>query len=196
VANAVGYNRIPCPVPEAPYRIASKQTTPTFGTKPQVELSWSACESPFACCCPCRYLVFRDGKLVGTTTDHTLTDTSPLTVGVDYNYEVYTIDANNAASPNDTCRNFAIITGEPADLTTFLILLLSILVVVVTFVTCAIIVVVYWQWPRLKPKLSNLRAYLRHKFTVTATATTRSAARIPSLEMAEMEDEAPRGSVL
>eukprot|EP00727_Mastigamoeba_balamuthi_P010971 m51a1_g6497 hypothetical protein (1355) ;mRNA; r:196832-202122 len=143
-ASAQAVYEVACPAePEAPYDVASEQVTPTFSVAAHVRLRWRACESPVACCCPCRWAVLgEDGALLGVAEGTNFTDARGVERGRRYVYTVRTIDRRGVWSPQSTCRSFAVLQGRPADLTTFVVLvsLVSTLTAVGVLAAAAVVV--------------------------------------------------------
>lgn len=143
---------VQCPIPEAPNNVSFKQVASAF-SKNRVMLTWKGCENELFCCCPCSWMVFRDGVYIGTSKERSFNDSFNLDEGVDYNYSVITVDAGGLMSPSDTCRNAVLVTGESADITTYVIIFASAAVFILTVITSIVVVLVYLNWEKIDSKL-------------------------------------------
>lgn len=143
---------VQCPTPEAPNNVSFKQVASVF-SKNRVMLTWKACENELFCCCPCSWMVFRDGVYIGSSSARSFTDSFNLDGGVDYNYSVITVDSAGMHSPPDTCRNAVLVTGESADITTYVIIFACAAVFILTVTTTIVVIAVYLNWEKIDSKL-------------------------------------------
>lgn len=151
-SRAEGTFTMRCPIPEAPSNVDFEQASSVF-SKNRVMLTWNACENELFCCCPCTWMVYRNGKYIGTSKERSFTDNFNLDDGVGYNYSVVTVDVNGARSPPDTCKNAVLVTGESADITTYVIILACVVVFVLTVTTSIVVILVYLNWEKIDSKL-------------------------------------------
>ena len=154
-----------CPTPEAPHNVSFTQVAPVF-SKNRVVLTWRACENALFCCCPCSWMVFRDGVFIGASSERSFTDSFNLDEGVDYNYSVVTVDKSGTHSPSDTCRNAVLVTGVSADITTYVIIFACLGVFILTVTTSVVVVVVYLNWEKIDSKLKIWKINALQKFFV------------------------------
>ena len=159
-ASATANVSVACPAaPAAPRDVAASQTTPLFATRTVAALTWRACDTAAACCCPCTYAVYRDGARVGTTATPAFADTQRLARGRTYNYTVQTVDAHGAVSP-PACVAVLLVAGEPADRATLAALVGTVVACAVIAAATAVAVVCIVRWDRVRPRLLRVRALL------------------------------------
>ncbi|KAH3765787.1 carbonate dehydratase [Pelomyxa schiedti] len=127
---------VACPPPAPPSNIAVKQFT--HNNAVNVLLSWDACTvGLLTCCCPCSFIVLRNGFVLGESETLNFTDTSNITDSETYQYSVITRDSLGRASTNDTCINSVVIHGTKPNKTTSHVLTIVLCTVIPAVVLAA-----------------------------------------------------------
>jgi len=114
------YLSVLCPEPRPVLNIQSKTIIPfySFGLQAgPVYLSWDGCTHPMWCCCPCQYSIERNGEYIGTSDTVNYTDSTKLSIGTKYTYNITTIDRFGKRSTSIACDTTLVVEINPPDLT-------------------------------------------------------------------------------
>ncbi|PRP77646.1 carbonate dehydratase [Planoprotostelium fungivorum] len=115
--NGQGVVTTKCPTPSPPRGLKAQPIVPVWGFQMQAYpnmITWTSCERNYMCCCPCTWMVSRDGVWIGNTTTPNFTDTHNLVAGRPYLYSVSVVDRHGVASPASVCGNTLLSSTTPA----------------------------------------------------------------------------------
>lgn len=97
---------VQCPEPRPIWNFHLQPLTSSFGTSLGTILYWNACIVAAECCCPCKYEIQKNKKVLGLTTHLNYTDPTSLSeIGLQNEYEVTVIDFYGHRSSLNSCGN-------------------------------------------------------------------------------------------
>eukprot|EP01125_Pyxidicula_operculata_P017380 TRINITY_DN6081_c2_g3_i1.p1 TRINITY_DN6081_c2_g3~~TRINITY_DN6081_c2_g3_i1.p1 ORF type:complete len:838 (-),score=237.19 TRINITY_DN6081_c2_g3_i1:62-2494(-) len=123
---------VDCPAPRPIWNFQIEEIISPFGTTLGNLLFWNACIVAADCCCPCKYEIMRDNKVIGYSKFLNYSDQTTLAqIGVGYAYTITVIDKNNVRSSPYTCgqHKIAVVSSSASDIFFVLIVVSSVLIV-------------------------------------------------------------------